>query len=141
MTSAGARAIACAILVAMAASLGAQASKNVWNGVYSETQAARGKKLYVNSCAACHQEGLQGADLAPALKGDEFLLRWFDRSMFDFVDRVATTMPQDTPGALSLQENADIVAYMLQVNRFPTGQDELTSDAAALKAIAITKQQ
>ena len=141
MRSTGACAIVCAILAAMAASLGAQASKSVWNGVYSETQATRGKKLYVNSCAACHQEGLQGADLAPALKGDEFLLRWSDRSMFEFVDRVATTMPQDTPGSLNPQENADIVAYVLQVNRFPAGQDELPSDAAAQKAIAITKSK
>ena len=141
MRSTGACAIVCAILAAMAASLGAQASKSVWNGVYSEAQATRGKTLYVNSCAACHQEGLQGADLAPALKGDEFLLRWSDRSMFEFVDRVATTMPQDTPGSLNPQENADIVAYVLQVNRFPAGQDELPSDAAAQKAIAITKSK
>jgi len=113
--------------------------KTVWDGVYTEAQAGRGKKLYVASCAACHQEGMQGADLAPALKGDEFLLLWNDRSLGDLVERVTTTMPQDAPGTLSAQANADIVAYMLQVNRFPTGAAELSTDAAAQKTIIITR--
>ena len=113
--------------------------KTVWDGVYTEAQAGRGKKLYVASCAACHQEGMQGADLAPALKGDEFLLLWNDRSLGELVERVTTTMPQDAPGTLSAQANADIVAYMLQVNRFPTGAAELSTDAAAQKTIIITR--
>ena len=116
-------------------------TKTVWDGVYTEAQAARGKKLYIASCAACHQEGLQGADLAPALKGDEFLLLWNDRTLGDLVERVHKTMPQDAPGTLSLQDNTDIVAYMLQVSRFPTGATELAADAAAQKPIAIVRKQ
>ena len=117
----------------------AQAPKTVWDGVYTEAQAARGKKLYINSCAACHNEGLQGGDLAPALKGEDFLLRWNDKPMFELVDRIQKTMPQDDPGTLKPQENADIVAYVFQVNRFPTGMTDLGTDAAALKAIAIVR--
>ena len=114
-------------------------SKTVWDGVYTDAQAARGKKLYIASCAACHQEGLQGADLAPALKGDEFLLLWNDKPIGEFVDRVANTMPQDAPGSLTPQENADIVAYILQVNRFPAGSTELPTDAGLQKNIAIAR--
>ena len=119
----------------------AQTTKSVWDGVYSEAQAGRGKKSYITSCAACHNEGLQGGDLAPALKGEEFLLKYNDKPMFELVDRIATTMPQDDPGTLKPQENADIVAYVLQVNRIPAGASELPSDAAAQKAIAITKSR
>ena len=122
------------------AAVAAQTTKSVWDGVYSEAQAGRGKKSYITNCAACHNEGLQGGDLAPALKGEEFLLRWTDHSMFEFVDRIQKTMPQDNPGGLSAQENADIVAYILQVNRFPTGQGDLPSEEAALKGIAIAKK-
>ncbi|MBI4887846.1 MAG: cytochrome c [Acidobacteria bacterium] len=117
----------------------AQAPKTVWEGVYSDAQAGRGKKSYIANCAACHNEGLQGGDLAPALKGEEFLLKWNDKSMFELVDRIQKTMPQDNPGGLMSAENADIVAYMLQVNRMPGGAADLGTDAAALKAIAITK--
>jgi cytochrome c len=115
-------------------------SKTVWDGVYTDVQAGRGKKLYVASCAACHQEGLQGADLAPALKGDEFLLLWNDKTLAELVDRVTKTMPQDAPGSLSAQDNADIVAYMLQVNRFPAGSTDLPVDATAQKTIAIIRK-
>jgi mono/diheme cytochrome c family protein len=125
--------------MAWAAAVVSAQGKTVWDGVYTEAQAGRGKKLYIASCAACHQEGMQGADLAPALKGDEFLLLWNDRSLGELVERVTTTMPQDAPGTLPAQANADIVAYMLQVNRFPTGAAELPTDAAAQKTITITR--
>jgi len=116
----------------------AQATKSVWDGVYSSEQAARGKKLYVDSCSSCHQEGLQGADLAPALKGEDFVLRWAGFSMQDMFNTISMTMPSDDPGKLSPQVNADIVAYILQVNKFPAGRDELKPDAPLLKGIAIT---
>ena len=116
----------------------AQAGKTVLDGVYSDEQAARGKKLYVASCSSCHQEGLQGADLAPALKGDDFVLKWAGYSMQDLFDKIATTMPGDAPGTLAPQVNADIASFILQANKFPSGHDELKPEAPLLKAIAIT---
>jgi len=116
----------------------AQAPKSVWDGVFSDEQAARGKKLYVTSCSSCHMEGLQGADLAPALKGEDFVLRWAGFSMQEMFNTISTTMPSDDPGKLSPQVYADVVAYLLQVNKFPAGHDELKPDAPLLKGIAIT---
>ena len=130
---------AAAIMWAVAAGW-AQAGKTVWDGAYTDAQAARGKTLYIASCAACHQESLTGADLAPALKGDEFLLLWNDKPLSELVDRITKTMPQDAPGSLPAQANADIVAYMLQVNRVPAGTMELPVDAAAQKSIAIIRK-
>jgi hypothetical protein len=46
-------------------------------------------------------------------------------------------MPQDKPGSLGRQQAADLVAYMLSVNKAPAGQTELPGDADLLKAIAI----
>jgi cytochrome c len=119
--------------------LAAQGTRSVWDGVYSEAQAARGKKLYIDACAVCHQEGLQGADLAPPLKGDDFVLRWDGQSIYDVVNTIRTTMPADAPGSLEAADTVEIVAYILQVNRIPAGRDDLVSDAAALRAIAMTK--
>ncbi len=115
----------------------AQGSKTTKDGVFTEAQATRGKAAYLSACASCHQEGLQGADLAPPLKGDDFLLPWTSKSVQDLFDRVQTTMPGDAPGSLTPQVNADIVAYMLQVNRFPAGTEELKPDA--MKGMAIAK--
>jgi cytochrome c len=122
----------------MVTPIAAQATKSVWDGVYSNEQAARGKKLYVDSCSSCHKEGLQGADLAPALKGEDFVLRWAGFSMQDMFNTISTTMPSDDPGKLTPQVNADIVAFILQVNKFPAGHEELKPDTSLLKGIAIT---
>ena len=131
-------------LIAAAVMLGAlvgaaQGSKTAKDGIYTEAQAARGKKLYVTSCAACHQEGLQGADLAPPLKGEDFLLPWASLTVNDLFERVAKTMPGDSPGSLSPEVDADIVAYLLQQNKYPAGNEELKADTAALKAVTIGK--
>ena len=118
--------------------VGAQTTRSVWDGIFSDDQAARGKKLYVTSCSSCHMEGLQGADLAPALKGEDFVLRWAGYSLHDMFNTISTKMPSDDPGKLSPQVNADIVAFLLQANKFPAGHEELKPDAPLLKAIAIT---
>lgn len=128
-----------ATTVTLATLVGAAQGKTAKEGVYTDAQATRGKAAYLASCASCHQEGLQGADLAPPLKGEDFLLPWSSKSVHDLFDRVATTMPGDAPGSLPPQVNADIVAYMLQVNRYPAGADELKADPAVMKAIPLTK--
>jgi mono/diheme cytochrome c family protein len=118
-----------------------QSRKTVWDGIYNDGQATRGKQLYVGNCSVCHQEGLQGADLAPALKGDSFVLRWSDSSVDDMFTTISASMPADAPASLSAQQYLDIVTYLLQQNSFPAGNEEIKADAALLKTIAITKQK
>ena len=55
----------------------------------------------------------------------------------DLVERIRVSMPQDKPGSLSLQQNVDVVAFILKFNMAPAGQVELPRDADALKAIRI----
>ena len=40
-------------------------AKTVWDGMYSEAQAARGKAAYEAQCAFCHQSDLRGQGFAP----------------------------------------------------------------------------
>ena len=44
-------------------------------------------------------------------------------------------MPQDKPGRLSRQYKADILAYVLKVNKFPTGKTELEHQTEFLREI------
>ena len=46
-------------------------------------------------------------------------------------------MPRDAPGKLSRQEVADIISYILQVNKFPAGEAELGTDDEAYVNITI----
>src|SRR5436190_16742407 len=53
----------------------------------------------------------------------------------DLFERMRTSMPQNDPGGLSRQQNADILAYVLSSNKFPAGTTELGRDTEALKQI------
>ena len=46
-------------------------------------------------------------------------------------------MPQGTPGSLTDQQYADIIAYMFNLSRLPAGEDELPSDVQQLSTIII----
>lgn len=109
----------------------AQSAKD---GVYTEAQALRGKEQFGKRCSVCHSEDL-GGDKAPALKDDEFLQKWQEKTAFDLLDYMKKEMPQDKPGALTPEAYADLLAYLLQANDFPAGQTELKPEDQALKAM------
>ena len=110
-------------------------TKSVWDGVYTEEQAKRGEPLYQKQCAACHGEMLTGRESAPPLTGGAFLSNWNGLTLGDLFERIRKTMPQNAPGKLSRQENADILAYVLSVNKFPAGKTELSRQTEFLKEI------
>lgn len=118
-----------------------QGRRTVWDGIYNEGQATRGKQLYSGNCSVCHQDGLQGSDDAPSLKGERFVYRWSDSTVDDIFTTISTSMPATAPGSLTPQQYLDIVTYLLQQNAFPAGQEEIKADPALLKTITITKQK
>ena len=117
-----------------AAASGQQAGRSVWDGVYTPAQAARGLAIYQQHCAMCHGPSLLGAD-APPLTGVEFTGNWNGLSLGALADRIRTAMPPDNPGALSAQERADVIAHILNVGTFPSGETELPRDAPSLTQI------
>jgi len=127
------------VLVAMAGALSAQPSSepSVWDGVYTAGQATRGAALYADNCASCHGTALGGGESAPPLTGGEFMANWNGLTVGDLFDRVRTTMPADRPGRLTREQNADIIAFMLNVSQFPPGKTELAHQTEVLKQIRI----
>jgi mono/diheme cytochrome c family protein len=113
----------------------AQAQRTVWDGIYTNEQADRGQKVYVERCAQCHGDGLAGIESAPPLTGAEFASNWEGTPLGDLFERMRMSMPQDKPGSLSRAQNADILAYMLRVGGFPAGERELDGQAGALASV------
>jgi mono/diheme cytochrome c family protein len=114
----------------------AQGRSSTRDGVYNDAQAARGQASYKTSCASCHGAALEGSGAQnPPLAGQDFTANWTGQTVGDLFEKVQTSMPADHPGALSRGTNADLVAYILKVNKLPAGKDELPSDAEALKQI------
>ncbi|MEP7305593.1 MAG: cytochrome c [Acidobacteriota bacterium] len=115
--------------------------RSVWDGVYTDAQAKRGKDAYDYSCAACHApdlEGDPGRDV-PALYGEDFVGAWNKHTVKDLVDLARKAMPKDSPGSLRAETYVDIVTYLLQANEFPSGEQELSADATALERVGIDK--
>lgn len=110
-------------------------SRSVWDGVYTEEQSKRGEPIYHKECAACHGDMMTGGESAPPLTGGAFLANWNGLSVGDLFDRIRKTMPQSAPGRLTRQQDADILAFMLSMNKFPAGKTELYRQSEMLREI------
>jgi mono/diheme cytochrome c family protein len=102
--------------------------RTVWDGVYSEAQAARGVTAFNQSCAGCH--ALAATGKAP-LVGDPFWKSFAQKTVGDLFEYVSANMPNGTPGSLDESTYRDIVALMLKSNAFPAGSAELRRDNIA----------
>jgi mono/diheme cytochrome c family protein len=111
----------------IAVAAGAQApTRTVNEGVYSSGQASRGQALFQSLCTTCH---------APdRFTGAEFVSAWSGKPLAELFKAVQT-MPEDNPGSLNAQQYGDVIAYFLQLNKYPAGAEELKGELAALAAI------
>lgn len=101
--------------------------------IYSSRQARRGQSIYDKRCVNCHS--------AAAYTGVAFRRAWGNRSVYELWEQIRTTMPQDSPGGLAARDYADIVAYLLKLNKLPAGDRELPSTAAELRPLVIRVPQ
>ena len=123
------------LFIIVVATVCAQSSGSVWDGVYTQAQASRGETVYSKECASCHGQALDGSGQAPPLSGTDFKGNWNGQTVDDLFEKVQTSMPADQPGKLTREQNADILAFVLGFNGFPAGSKELPADAAALQKI------
>ena len=98
-------------------------------GLYTDEQAERGEAAFRARCAGCH--------VSSQFRGEAFRLQWEGRTAFDLVDQIRATMPYDDPGGLSTAQYVDVVAYLLRLNSYAEGKEELPTDDARLKELRI----
>jgi cytochrome c5 len=108
---------------------------SVWDGVYSDEQAKRGESLYSRECSFCHGDKLKGSDSTPPLTGNDFAADWDGRTLGDLFKKIRLTMPQGEPDRLKPQQDADVLAFILSFNKFPSGKAELAAETEPLKRI------
>jgi mono/diheme cytochrome c family protein len=133
--------VACAVLLIAAALLAQEPTRSVWDGVYTEEQAGRGRGLYNEHCASCHADTLTGGEMSPPLAGGDFISNWNGLTLGELFERIRTTMPLNKAGKLSREVNSDITAYILSVNKFPAGKKELPHTTEFLKEIRIESEK
>lgn len=100
---------------------------SVLQGVYTEGQAERGQAVFRSACGACHSQA--------EFTSTPFLLTWTGQGLGSLFGHIVATMPLENPGRLTPGEYADVVAYILSINQYPKGNNELSSDQAILNGI------
>src|SRR5688572_3463705 len=74
--------------------------KKVWDGIYSDEQARRGKAEYDQSCSRCHNIALIGSERGPAIKGTAFLSQWEKDTVAGLFIKIRDTMPEGNSGTV-----------------------------------------
>ncbi len=98
------------------------------SGFFTAGQASRGERRFNQLCADCHRTV-------------EITRGWFSGRVHhtagDLMNVMSMTMPESNPGGLSPDQYADILAFLLRMNNYPEGEDELPADPAVLANVPI----
>ena len=102
----------------------------VWDGVYTDSQAAAGQEVFKAKCDACHGEVIAGdAEFqGPPLKGDQFFENWREDHVGSLYNKIRSSMPL-LQASLSDPAYLVVVAYILKENGFPSGEVELSANS------------
>ncbi len=99
------------------------------DGVYSDSQASRGGRIYRQVCSSCHAPNRGGGGWGPGRRGGPCIGPWDGERLAEVMSYMQETMPQDNPGSLSAEDYTDVLAYVLKVNEFPAGDLDLTVES------------
>ena len=116
----------------------AQSSSSIGDGIYTVAQAERGAEQYAARCASCHSTDLRGNSNSPSLRGMAFMFIWEGKSVGELYTKMSAEMPTDQPGGLLANNYADILAFILRTNEFPSGNQELSPNEIDLNQIIIS---
>jgi polar amino acid transport system substrate-binding protein len=120
------------VALSMGATMAAQKpATSVKAGVYTAAQSDRGQVLFRGKCASCHAPNRFTDDL--------FYTSFAGKPLWEMFDVISDTMPEDNPGSMKPEEYVDVMAYLLKLNNFPTGEAELPTGKDALSAILMEK--
>lgn len=114
------------------------ARSSVWDGIFTDAQAERGRGFFAEHCASCHGGDLRGGE-SKALVDRRFWSDWQETTVDYLFTQISRNMPFSDDGSLAGKlprgVYVDIVAHILKSNGFPAGQRELTAESAVGVAI------
>jgi mono/diheme cytochrome c family protein len=124
-----------ALLLLEGLTAGAQSASgaSIWSGVFSAAQAQRGNDAYQASCSGCHGSDLHATNPeAVDLIGPAIRNKWNGKTLQDRFETIRDTMPPGNANTLGDNTYMDILAFILQSNEFPAGNQELLPETAKL---------
>ncbi|ANO50273.1 c-type cytochrome [Woeseia oceani] len=105
--------------------------RTIADGVYTDAQAESGEALYEQHCLICHDKKY----FRPVLK------RWEGQPLGMMYLIMSSSMPESNPASLRQQEYVDILAYVLSLSRYPSGDTALDYQDGALDKITVVPRK
>ena len=124
------------------AKFGILTTTTIWAGIYTDGQAAQGRRFYAAACSDCHGEQLEGdpGQGFPALAAPNFMVEWDGQTMADLVRHIHTA-PNDNPGDIDRVTAVVLAAFILNRNGVPSGKTPLSTDAKEEAKILFTENK
>src|SRR5438128_1685433 len=131
MKEAGAALSVLLLLGALVTAAQDAAAPSIWRGVFTAAQAQRGNDAYQANCSTCHGSDLRATTgEAVDLTGPAIRTAWNGKTLQDRFEKIRDTMPLGNPNSLDEKIYMDILAFILQFNEFPAGNQELVPETA-----------
>jgi cytochrome c553 len=112
--------------------------KSTASGVFTAAQAKDGERAFQARCASCHGADLHSTEPeAPDLTEGAFKFGWQGKTLADRFETIRGSMPYGNARSLDDQTYIDIVAYILQFNGIPAGNQKLEPDDRVLEQIVV----
>ena len=128
---AGAALLVLLLLGALVAAAQDASGPSILSGVFTAAQAKRGNDAYQASCSGCHGSDLRATDAeAVDLTGPAFRAKWTGKTLEERFETIRDTMPAGNAHSLDDKTYMDILAFILQFNDFPPGNQELVPETA-----------
>jgi mono/diheme cytochrome c family protein len=105
--------------------------RSIADGVYTEEQAASGETLYAEHCLICHDKKY----FRPVIQ------RWDGQPLSMMYLIMSSSMPESNPASLSRNEYTDILAYILSLSRYPSGDTPLSTEGDALEQVMVAPRR
>ena len=94
----------------------ANGEKTLADGVYTQAQADAGAPLFTTNCSACHNTDFYKTTLQS----------YNGQPLQYLFESIMAGMPADKPGTLLDNEYEDIMAHIISLLGFPSGDERLT---------------
>tara|TARA_Y100000996_G_scaffold328273_1_gene264352 strand:+ start:54 stop:455 length:402 start_codon:yes stop_codon:yes gene_type:complete len=108
-----------------------QVPETTMDGIYTMSQAERGKGLFTSLCQRCHS--------VLEFSGRSFDSIWAGVPAAALYARIANTMPLDQPGSLGIPQVTALMAHIFHENNMPAGDKPLEGDIDWLMTVSLAR--
>ena len=107
---------------------------------FTAAQVADGEAIYKETCQLCHGNRLSNGQFGTPLKGSFFRNNWKGKTLGELVLHTYNEMPPDNKQSLSMQQYANVVAFILSNNDIAPGDTAMSPDTDSLSLIPLPWQ-